>query len=207
MENTEGLSTTDALKILRRVMGLSDLFILANSGSFAELEQEKSMPNGGILRQCLRLSKKFFCSVVEIILLNILAMTAAVRNCMEFRSQRFDTPKSSNTLLNAKGTIKDPLETILELTYLMNTHDNEEDHDDITNLVSSFVKNPESVLQELDIQRLRAIIYRDVVRQDRSKTGKNVVVVVVNQKRHFFLFSTNLLLAIICCVLIVLTFK
>lgn len=39
-------------------MGLSDLFILANSGSFAELEQEKSMPSGGILRQCLRLSMR-----------------------------------------------------------------------------------------------------------------------------------------------------
>jgi hypothetical protein len=40
-------------------MSLSDLFILANSGSFSELEQEKSMPHGGILRQCLRLSMKF----------------------------------------------------------------------------------------------------------------------------------------------------
>ena len=62
MENTEGLSSSDALRILKRVMGLSDLFILANSGSFSELEQEKNMPPGGILRQCLRLSKhSFFC--------------------------------------------------------------------------------------------------------------------------------------------------
>lgn len=37
-------------------MALSDLFILANSGNFSELEQEKSMPVGGILRQMLRLS-------------------------------------------------------------------------------------------------------------------------------------------------------
>lgn len=44
-------------------MSFSDLFILANNGSFSELEQEKSMPNGGILRQCLRLSRKLvFCS-------------------------------------------------------------------------------------------------------------------------------------------------
>jgi hypothetical protein len=40
-------------------MGLSDLFILVNNGSFSELEQEKSMPHGGILRQCLRLSRHF----------------------------------------------------------------------------------------------------------------------------------------------------
>jgi hypothetical protein len=107
-------------------------------------------------------------------------MTAAVRHCMEYRFQKFDSSKISNTLLTAKGTIKDPLETILELNYLMNTDANETDNNDISNLISSFIKNPESVLQELDIQRLRAIIYRDVVRQDRSKTGKNVVVVVVN---------------------------
>jgi hypothetical protein len=62
LENTEGLSPMDALKILKRVMGFADLFILANGSSFAELEQEKNMPNGGILRQCLRLSmtNKFF---------------------------------------------------------------------------------------------------------------------------------------------------
>jgi hypothetical protein len=105
-------------------------------------------------------------------------MKTAVRHCMEYRFQKFDSSKITNTLLTPKGTIKDPLETILELTYLMNINENDE--------VSSPVRNPESVLQELDIQRLRAIIYRDVVRQDRSKTGKNVVVVVVNQA--FFLF-------------------
>ncbi|CAF4093960.1 unnamed protein product [Rotaria magnacalcarata] len=36
LENTEGLSSKDALNILKRVMSLSDLFILANSGNFAE---------------------------------------------------------------------------------------------------------------------------------------------------------------------------
>lgn len=59
MENTEGLSPLNALKILRRVMGFADLFILSNTSSFAELENEKNMPTGGILRQCLRLSSFF----------------------------------------------------------------------------------------------------------------------------------------------------
>jgi hypothetical protein len=107
-------------------------------------------------------------------------MTAAVRHCMECRFQKFDSTRTPPTLLTTKGTIKDPLETILELTYLMNTEENDNGDNDISRLIASFIKNPESVLQELDIQRLRAIIYRDVVRQDRSKTGKNVVVVVVN---------------------------
>ena len=114
-------------------------------------------------------------------------MTNAVRHCMECRFQKYDASKSNLTLLTPKGTIRDPLETILELTYLMQTSENDSNDDDISQLIASFIKNPESVLQELDIQRLRAIIYRDVVRQDRSKTGKNVVVVVVNQCIFFFL--------------------
>ncbi len=44
-------------------MSLADLFILAYSSSFVELEQEKNMPNGGILRQCLRLCMKSFLLV------------------------------------------------------------------------------------------------------------------------------------------------
>jgi hypothetical protein len=116
-------------------------------------------------------------------------MTAAVRHCMEYRFQRFDSSKMPNTLLTSKGIIKDPLETILELNYLMNTNENEaNDDDDISQLIASFIKNPESVLQELDIQRLRAIIYRDVVRPDRSKTNKPAVVVVVNHASLFLCF-------------------
>ncbi|CAF4699057.1 unnamed protein product, partial [Rotaria magnacalcarata] len=57
-------------------------------------------------------------------------------------------------------------------------NESEDENDDISLLIASFIKNPESVLQELDIQRLRAIIYRDVVRQDRTKSNKGVVVVV-----------------------------
>ncbi|CAF0764935.1 unnamed protein product [Rotaria sordida] len=48
------------------------------------------------------------------------------------------------------------LETILELTYLMNINEN----DDISTLIASFIKNLESVLQELDVQRLSAIFSR-----------------------------------------------
>lgn len=57
LENTEGLSQFEALRILKRVMSFADLFILANTSSFTELEQDKNMPSGGIIRQCLRLSK------------------------------------------------------------------------------------------------------------------------------------------------------
>lgn len=108
-------------------------------------------------------------------------MTNAVRHCMECRFQRFDARRSSVSSASVKGIIKDPLETILQLTDLMH-NDEAADKDEINDLpalLASFIQNPESVLQELDVQRLRAIIYRDVVRSDRSKSGKPAVVVVV----------------------------
>lgn len=115
-------------------------------------------------------------------------MTTAVRHCMECRFQRFDptlAPKPPTTPAAAKTPAKDPIESILEITYLMNApNENEVDHT-IEGLLASFIRNPQSVLQELDIHRLRAIIYRDVVRQDRNKNGKNVVLVVVNFRISF----------------------
>lgn len=76
--------------------------------------------------------------------------------------------------------VKDPLEIILESTYLMKIDDHEDNDQSLEALIDSFIKNPQSVLQDIDIHRLRAILYRDVVRQDRNKSGKNVVIVVVN---------------------------
>ncbi|CAF2183984.1 unnamed protein product [Rotaria magnacalcarata] len=97
-------------------------------------------------------------------------MTTAVRHFMECHYQKFDASKLPKITSAGKASIKDPLETILELTHLMNLTENEsdEENDDISMLIASFIKNPESVLQELDIQRLRAVIYRDVVRPDRN---------------------------------------
>ncbi len=114
-------------------------------------------------------------------------MTTAVRQCIECRFQRFDTSKTTPS--QSKTPLKDPIESILELTYLFNSPQDNNLDKNIESLLLSFIKNSESVLQDIDIQRLRAIIYRDVVRQDRSKTGKNVVVVVVNPSNIFSFFA------------------
>jgi hypothetical protein len=127
-------------------------------------------------------------------------MTTAVRHCMECRFQRFDISKTSSTpSQQSKTSLKDPIESILELTYLLNSPQDNNNDENIETLLLSFIKNSESVLQDIDIQRLRAILYRDVVRQDRSKTGKNVVVVVVNPSNIFILS----LLYVFCVALIV----
>jgi len=131
-------------------------------------------------------------------------MTTAVRHCVECRFQRFDTSKTSQS--PSKTPFKDPIESILELTYLFNSSQDNNIDDNIESLLLSFIKNSESVLQDIDIQRLRAIIYRDVVRQDRSKTGKNVVVVVVNPSNIFFLSLLYVFLYCIDCFIMLLLF-
>lgn len=57
LEPTQGLSIEQAVSILQRIMNLTDVLVFASSTNFTELEQEKNMPAGGILRQCLRLGK------------------------------------------------------------------------------------------------------------------------------------------------------
>ena len=123
-------------------------------------------------------------------------MTNAVRHCIECRFQRFDSSKTSST--QTKTPFKDPIECILELTALFNSPPDENIDETIESLLSSIIKNSESVLQDIDIHRLRAILYRDVVRQDRSKTGKNVVVVVVNPSITFSFFALCVLSCIDC---------
>ncbi len=53
----QGLSIETAAGFLIRFLNLADVMIFGSALSFAELEQEKNMPAGGILRQTLRLGR------------------------------------------------------------------------------------------------------------------------------------------------------
>jgi len=57
LEPNQGLSIEQAVGFLQRIVSMADILVFASSLSFSELEQEKSMSNGGILRQCLRLGE------------------------------------------------------------------------------------------------------------------------------------------------------
>ena len=81
---SEGLPLETALAFLQRLMNLTDILVFASSMGFADLEHEKNMANGGILRQCLRL-----------------VATCAVRNCLECRNIQIGTP------LNGLGVTQD----------------------------------------------------------------------------------------------------
>ena len=156
LENTEGISSEEGAKFLDRVMRISDLVILSNTSNFSDLEQEKNMPNGAIIRQTLRLT-----------------FTYAVKNCLDFR-KRLNNPhlRSSsfsttpvNTYLDEAKAInnKDPIEALLEAQL---------------NGEGNLKQNTfESLLQDIDIYRLKALLYRDVVRNERNRSKPIVSVV------------------------------
>lgn len=90
----QGLSIDSAVALLIRFVNLADVLVFASAVNFAELEQEKNMPAGGILRQCLRL-----------------VATIAVRNCLVSRelcktgifssASAISTPVDPTTISNA----------------------------------------------------------------------------------------------------------
>lgn len=59
MEPTQGMPIEVAVSFLQRLVNLADVLVFASSLNFGELEAEKSMTSGGILRQCLRLVCKY----------------------------------------------------------------------------------------------------------------------------------------------------
>ena len=58
MEPTQGLPVEVAVSFLQRLGSMADLLVFASSINLSELESEKNMAAGGILRQCLRLVTK-----------------------------------------------------------------------------------------------------------------------------------------------------
>lgn len=70
LEPTQGMPLEVAVSFLQRLVNMADVLIFASSLNFGELEAEKNMSSGGILRQCLRL-----------------VCTCAVRNCLECKER------------------------------------------------------------------------------------------------------------------------
>uniref|UniRef100_A0A8C1U4P4 Neurobeachin a n=1 Tax=Cyprinus carpio TaxID=7962 RepID=A0A8C1U4P4_CYPCA len=118
VEATQGMSSETAVTFLSRLMAMVDVLVFASSLNFSEIEAEKNMSSGGLMRQCLRL----VCCV-------------AVRNCLECRQRQRD--RGSKTSL--------PI-------------------------------NPDRLLQDVDINRLRAVVFRDV---DDSKQAQFLALAVV----------------------------
>ncbi|XP_065209719.1 neurobeachin isoform X2 [Planococcus citri] len=138
MEPTQGMPIEVAVSFLQRLVNMADVLVFASSLNFGELEAEKNMSSGGILRQCLRL-----------------VCTSAVRNCLEckernntyvpihFSHNNIGKPSFVNSLVRgAHASPKDIVESVTSQT--------------------SPVRDPDKLLQDMDVNRLRAVVYRDV---------------------------------------------
>lgn len=145
-----------AVSFLQRLVNMADVLIFASSLNFGELEAEKNMSSGGILRQCLRL-----------------VCTCAVRNCLECKERTRYANGCSNR--DAPGAVH--LQALIRGAQA-SPKVNGENHSFFSlfikfnfsqNIVESLtgqlspVKDPEKLLQDMDVNRLRAVIYRDVV--------------------------------------------
>uniref|UniRef100_A0A8C1ZS11 Neurobeachin n=1 Tax=Cyprinus carpio TaxID=7962 RepID=A0A8C1ZS11_CYPCA len=129
IEATQGMSSETAVIFLTRLMSMVDVLVFASSLNFSEIEAEKNMSSGGLMRQCLRL----VCCV-------------AVRNCLECRQRHRDRILKS---------------TLSSKNFPSNV---------------SPIKDPDRLLQDVDINRLRAAVFRDV---DDSKQAQFLALAVV----------------------------
>ncbi|XP_052323451.1 neurobeachin-like isoform X1 [Oncorhynchus keta] len=128
IEATQGMSSETAVSFLSRLMAMVDVLVFASSLNFSEIEAEKNMSSGGLMRQCLRL----VCCV-------------AVRNCLDVRQRQRDRGTNSKSQDNLYGA-------------------------------ASANKDPDRLLQDVDINRLRAVVFRDV---DDSKQAQFLALAVV----------------------------
>ena len=141
LEPTQGMPIEVAISFLQRLVVMADVLIFASSLNFADLEAEKNMSSGGILRQCLRL-----------------VCTCAVRNCLECKEKtgaggaRVVVQNQMNPQMPADGS------SIQNGSKALDTLKGQ------AGLPATSVKDLEKLLQDMDVNRLRAVIYRDVVR-------------------------------------------
>lgn len=136
IEPTQGMPIEVAVSFLQRLVNMADVLIFASSLNFGELEAEKNMSSGGILRQCLRL-----------------VCTCAVRNCLECKErgrsysmlgrQIGSSNKSQHIQSLIRGAQTSPKNIVDNLAHQL-----------------SPVKDPEKLLQDMDVNRLRAVIYK-----------------------------------------------
>ncbi|XP_022455431.1 lipopolysaccharide-responsive and beige-like anchor protein isoform X2 [Delphinapterus leucas] len=148
IEPTQGLSIEASVTFLQRLISLVDVLIFASSLGFTEIEAEKNMSSGGILRQCLRL----VCAV-------------AVRNCLECqqhsqlktKGKAGKAQKTTHSLIPVgKSAAKSPV-------------------DIVTGGISP-VRDFDRLLQDMDINRLRAVVFRDI---EDSKQAQFLALAVV----------------------------
>ncbi|XP_033890048.3 lipopolysaccharide-responsive and beige-like anchor protein isoform X3 [Acipenser ruthenus] len=149
LEPAQGLSIEASVTFLQRLISLVDVLIFASSLSFTEIEAEKNISSGGILRQCLRL----VCAV-------------AVRNCLECQQLTRFKPG----LENARGQ--------KAMQSLMGTGKSAPAQSPVDVVIGGIspIRDLDRLLQDMDINRLRAVVFRDI---EDSKQAQFLALAVV----------------------------
>uniref|UniRef100_A0A672ZS73 Neurobeachin n=1 Tax=Sphaeramia orbicularis TaxID=375764 RepID=A0A672ZS73_9TELE len=146
IEPSQGLAVEASVTYLQRLINLVDVLVFASSLNFTEIEAEKNMSSGGILRQCLRL---------------VCAM--AVRNCLECQQAQFNH--------GTEGSARNY--TAMPSTVLGTAKSSPVDA--VTGGMSP-VRDLDRLLQDMDINRLRAVVFRDI---EDSKQAQFLALAVV----------------------------
>uniref|UniRef100_A0A3B3Z7M7 Uncharacterized protein n=1 Tax=Periophthalmus magnuspinnatus TaxID=409849 RepID=A0A3B3Z7M7_9GOBI len=143
IEPSQGLALEASVTYLQRLISLVDVLVFASSLNFSEIEAEKNMSSGGILRQCLRL---------------VCAM--AVRNCLECQQAHIKQNKEAAArTATVLGTSKSAISPVDAVTGGM-----------------SPIRDLDRLLQDMDINRLRAVVFRDI---EDSKQAQFLALAVV----------------------------
>ncbi|KAK5926231.1 hypothetical protein CgunFtcFv8_021822 [Champsocephalus gunnari] len=134
IEPSHGLTVEASVTFLHRLINLVDVLIFASSLTFTEIEAEKNMSSGGILRQCLRL----VCSM-------------AVRNCLECQQAQCShgaeaSARSYTAMPNMGAAMSAAAQSPV---------------DAVTGGMSP-IRDLDRLLQDMDINRLRAVVFRDI---------------------------------------------
>ncbi|XP_037327115.2 lipopolysaccharide-responsive and beige-like anchor protein isoform X3 [Pungitius pungitius] len=145
IEPSQGLTVEASVTFLQRLINLVDVLIFASSLNFTEIESEKNMSSGGILRQSLRL---------------VCAM--AVRNCLE--CQQAQSQQGAEASARPGAAVGPSMSAAAQSPV-----------DAVTGGVSS-VTELDRLLQEMDINRLRAVVFRDI---EDSKQAQFLALAVV----------------------------
>ncbi|KAG1688833.1 Neurobeachin [Nymphon striatum] len=153
VEPTQGLPIETAVAFLQRIVNMIDVLVFASSLNFSELENEKSMSNGGILRQCLRL-----------------VSTCAVRNCLECKERsRPQTPSATTPSQNTATILHTPKGNSIH-ALIGGVQPSAKNIVENLSTQNSPIKDPVKLLQEMDVNRLRAVMYRDVCNNFQEET-------------------------------------
>ncbi|XP_042340434.1 lipopolysaccharide-responsive and beige-like anchor protein isoform X1 [Plectropomus leopardus] len=150
IEPSQGLAVEASVTFLQRLINLVDVLIFASSLNFTEIEAEKNMSSGGILRQCLRL---------------VCAM--AVRNCLECQQAQFKhgSEASARSYTAMPSTSMGAAMSAAAQSPV----------DAVTGGISP-VRDLDRLLQDMDINRLRAVVFRDI---EDSKQAQFLALAVV----------------------------